>query len=103
MFRPLGDRVLIRPDPVPDQTASGLHVVDHWPAETTGEVVATAPRIHQSCPGCGAALDRSPTVRAGQTVIFAPTAGQELRVDDTRYMLLTEADLLAVFDPAERG
>lgn len=40
MLRPLGDRVLIRPDKNPEQTDSGLHLVEHYKPETSGEVIA---------------------------------------------------------------
>jgi co-chaperonin GroES (HSP10) len=43
---PLGDRVLIRPDQAPQQTESGLHLVEHWKPEQTGTVVAVGFAAH---------------------------------------------------------
>lgn len=90
-LKPLADRVLIKPDDPPSQTESGLHLIEHWRAEQTGTVAAMG------------ALTRTPDFKVGDAVIFAPTAGEELRVnlgepDETRYLLLRESDVLAVIE-----
>lgn len=43
---------------------------------------------------------REPSVKAGDTVIFPWTAGREVQIDDTgdRYLIMREADLLAVLE-----
>ena len=88
---PLPHRVLIAPDRPPDQTASGLHLVEHWQAELTGRIVAFGPQC--VCDGA----------RVGDRVIFAPTAGQELLLsrgepEETVYLLMRDVDLLAVLN-----
>lgn len=90
-YRPLADRVLIKPDETPSQTASGLHLVEHWTAEQTGVVAAIG------------ALTRAQDFQVGEHVIFPPTAGQELilnrgEADETRYLLMRESDVLAVIE-----
>jgi co-chaperonin GroES (HSP10) len=45
-MRPLADRVLIRPDVVPEETASGLIVKRAWQPEQTGTVAAVGPVTH---------------------------------------------------------
>ena len=130
-LRPLGDRVLIRPDAAPTQTQSGLHLVEHWPDEVSGTVIAVGTPRHQradeaegiarrldsalfgagsaATKACGEAAhllrvltQRDPLVSVGDRVLFSRIAGQDVQIDDTRYVLMREADLLAVLDADER-
>lgn len=98
MLKPIGDRILVKPDAVPDQTESGLHLVRDWKPENCGEVVAVAERTDTNCPDCGGRIFVVPSVKAGDTVLFSWTSGQEVRVDGERYLLMREADLLAVLE-----
>ena len=137
---PLGDRVLIRPDAVKAQTDSGLHLVEHWPDEVSGVVVAVGrpkhPRKDEAfavadalldvsleaqgggmapVPGLGGDDDvvlsaaqllreltgREPVVAIGDRVLFSRAAGQDVSIDETRYVLMREADLLAVLEAHE--
>lgn len=91
---PLPHKVLIAPDRVPSQTASGLHLVEHWQAEQTGRVIAF---------GLDCACDAA---KVGDRVIFAPTAGQEVLLnrgepDESVYLLLRDEDLLAVLEESD--
>ena len=86
IMRPLGDRVLIRPTPSPTQTASGLALVRREP-ETSGVVIAI-----------GRMLRRSESVMVGDTVVFSAYVGQEVTIDDTRYLLLRATDVAAVLE-----
>jgi co-chaperonin GroES (HSP10) len=126
---PLGDRVLIRPDTPKAQTDSGLHLVEHWPDEVSGVVVAVGRPKHprkdeafelaemldcDDCPSsggrclyCDAAqllrelTGREPAVAIGDRVLFSRAAGQDVSIDETRYVLMREADLLAVLEAHE--
>lgn len=121
-LKPLAGKVLIAPDPVTTETESGLVVVEHWPMEVSGTVIAVGTSPHprredafaladQLSPcddddcahaPCGAArllralTGRVPDVQPGDRVLFGLSAGREVRINDTRYFLLAEADLLAV-------
>jgi len=130
---PLGDRVLIQPDAVATTTASGLALVEHWPDEVSGRVVAVGrakhPRKdeafaaadalesaceyggpegtrHSACDRCEAAqllrdlTGREPAVAVGERVVFSRAAGQDVQINDTRYFLMRETDLLAVIEEA---
>ena len=123
---PLGDRVLIRPDAVKDQTDSGLHLVEHWPDEVSGIVVAVGRPTHPRKADAfemASHLDswtaanglqvfakaaqllrdltgREPSVSVGDRVLFSRIAGQDIQIDDTRYVVMREADLLAVLEGA---
>lgn len=94
MLKPLGDRVLIKPDPRPTQTESGLHLVESWQPDNMGEIVAVGPG--RACEECGCGLTLS--VKVGDFVQFSPLSGQDITVDGERYVLMREADLLTVYE-----
>lgn len=101
MLNPLGDRILVRPEANPTETASGLHLVEHRKPEMMGEVVKVAERIAGECPECGHTLYRTPQVEVGDSIVFSWTAGQEIYVDDERFFLMRESDVLAVLEGVE--
>jgi chaperonin GroES len=88
-LKPLGNRVLIKPEGPPTQTESGLVLVEHWKPEQMGVVVSLGPAVTGIC-------------QVGNTVLFSWSAGQELfdHDDDQRYLLLREDDLIAVLEEA---
>jgi co-chaperonin GroES (HSP10) len=127
MLHVIGSRVLIRPLENPTQTDSGLHLVEHRKPECMGEVVSVGEAVHplkdvaedlatrlerDTPPWDDANLHadaatllrdltrKEPSVTAGDVVVFSWAAGQELLVNDTRYLLLPEADILAVLEDA---
>ena len=85
-MKPLGDRVLVRPDPIPTQTASGLQLVEDWPQENTGIVVSLGPNVHD--------------LTVGDHVLFPPNAGQVMTVDDERLFVMRERDVMAILGSA---
>lgn len=98
MLKPLTDRVLIEPYAAPDETDSGLALVRAYAPENSGTVVAVPERIGTDCPECGARVFVSPAVKVGDFVAFGYDAGQEIRVDGTRYLLVREQDISAIFE-----
>lgn len=98
MIQPLGDRILIKPESNPDTTESGLHLVEHRKPETMGEVVQLPERVGHHCPECGHTLYRKPIVNVGDTVLFSWQSGQELFINEERFLLMREDDLLAVLE-----
>lgn len=88
-LRPLGHRVVIRPEAAATRTASGLHVVEHWKPEQRGTVVEVAA---SKCPKCGIAEPLKP----GDDVIFSWQSGQEVFINNERVFLMNAADILAI-------
>ena len=129
MLRPIGNRVLVKPEANDDTTDSGLILVEHRKPETMGTVVAVGPCSHPlkaeaerlacmienrflSFDGDDTSylLDaasmlrdvtrKEPLVKAGDLVLFPWTAGREVTLnDDERYLMMTEDDILAVLEP----
>jgi chaperonin GroES len=101
MLQPLTNNILIRPEKAPEQTESGLHLVEHWAPENMGEIIAIATQAATRCPSCDCPVAQPMSVKVGDTVIFPLEAGQELRLDGERLLLMKETDLLAVVEPHE--
>lgn len=90
-FKPLGDRVVIKPIEREEVTSSGLVLPDtarEKPQE--GEVVAV---------GAGRVADDGKRiemeVQAGDTVVYSKYAGTEYKEDGVDYLILRESDILA--------
>ena len=90
-FKPLGDRVVIKPIEREEVTSSGLVLPDtarEKPQE--GEVVAV---------GAGRVADDGKRIEmevtAGDTVVYSKYAGTEYKEDGVDYLILRESDILA--------
>jgi chaperonin GroES len=91
-FRPLSDKVLVKPSEAESQTSGGIFIPDsakQKPQE--GEVIAVGP---------GRVLDdgsRSTlTVSVGDKVIYSKYGGTELKLEGQEYMILDEDQIYAV-------
>ncbi len=93
-LRPLADRLVVEPTEQEDITASGIYVPDtakEKPQE--GKVVAAGPG-RKDDEGERIAMD----VAEGDSVLYAKYAGTEVKLDDTKYLILKESDILAILD-----
>lgn len=93
-FRPVGDRVVVKPAAKEEVTKSGIVIPDtakEKPQE--GTVIAV---------GSGRLLDngdRAPIdVREGDRVLFAKYGGTEFKMDGEEYLVLKETDILAIIE-----
>ena len=90
-FKPLGDRVLVKPISAEETTKSGLVLPDtakEKPQE--GEVVAVGPgRVTDD----GKHMPME--VKAGERVLYAKFTGTELKENGEDYLLLSEREILA--------
>jgi chaperonin GroES len=93
MLKPLGDRILVKPTPAAPLTSeSGIEIVGGY---TPPAVMGTVEALGDThCPHCKTL--RPPHVSLGDVVIFAPSAGEDVEVDGQSFIMLREADLLAV-------
>ena len=82
--KPLGTRILIKPQEAEQKTASGLII----------------PNSAQEKPKQGAVVAISSSdeieVKIGDNVIFGKFAGTEIIVDGSEYLIMEQADVLAV-------
>ena len=87
MIRPLADRVLIEPQEAQAQTASGLYIPDTAKEKPQqGKVLATGP----------GKKDEPMEVKVGDEVLFGKYSGTEVTVDDKKYLIVKQSDILAI-------
>ena len=92
-LRPLADRVVVKPLEREEVTKSGIVLPDtvtEKPQEGTVEAVGNGRYNEQT--GKRVELD----VKVGDRVMYAKYAGNEVKIDDTDYLILSEKDILAV-------
>lgn len=87
MIKPLADRVVIEPKEAVTKTAGGLYIPDtakEKPQE--GKIVAV---------GKGK-KDEPMEVKVGDQVLYGKYAGTEVTVDDKKYLIARQSDILAI-------
>lgn len=101
MLTPLRDRILVKPEEADTTTASGLVLVRDYTPENVGTVIAVPVSCAHNCPDCGTTVLAPPSVAVGDTVLFGYDAGQEITMDEARYFLIRDTDLIAVLTHEE--
>ena len=95
--RPMGDRILIRPESREETTKSGLVLPDtakEKPME--GEVLAVGPGARDDS-GKLAPLD----VKAGDRILFGKWSGTEVKIDGEDLLIMKESDVMGIIQPSE--
>ena len=89
--RPLGDRVLVKPIDEPEKKKGSIIIPDTAKEKPQqGEVIAVGKgRLLDS--GERAALE----VKKGDKVLFRKYSGTEIDIDNDKYLILGESDILA--------
>ncbi len=91
-LKPLADRIVVEPIEQEEMTSSGIYVPETAKEKPQEAVVVAV--------GPGRLLDngdRAPMeVKKGDRVIFAKYAGTEIKLEDTRYLIMGEKDILAI-------
>jgi chaperonin GroES len=87
MIRPLADRVLIEPKEAETQTAAGLYIPDTAKEKPQqGVVIAAGP----------GKKDEPMEVKVGDQVLYGKYAGTEVTVEDKKYLIVKQSDILAI-------
>jgi len=91
-IRPLGDRVLVKPIDEPEKKKGGIIIPDTAKEKPQqGEVIAVGKgRILES--GERVALE----VKKGDKVLFRKYSGTEINIEEEKYLILGESDILAM-------
>ena len=91
-LKPLGDRVVVKPVEKEERTKSGIVLPDtakEKPQEGIVEAVGT-----------GRILDNGTKIpmelKVGDKILYAKYAGNEFKVDETEYLIISEKDVLAI-------
>lgn len=93
-IRPLADRVVLKPVEREERTKSGIVLPDTAKEKPQEGIVEEV--------GSGRVLDNGTTVplelKKGDRVLYAKYAGNEFKIDDVEYLIVSEKDVLAVLD-----
>lgn len=85
--KPLSDRVIVLPNPAEEKTAGGLIIPDTAKEKPlAGKVVAAGPGTKEV----------TMEVKVGDEVLYGKYAGQELRIEGQDYLIMKQADILAI-------
>ncbi len=89
---PLADRVVVLPLEDEEQMRGGLYIPDTAKEKPqSGKIVAVGPgKLSEE----GVRIE--PDVKVGQTVLYGKYSGTEVTVEGEDYLILREADILAV-------
>lgn len=90
-IQPIFDRVLLQPIEIENETKSGI-VLPAVAQEKSQKAKVIAV-------GDGTTFDNKDVgmrVKVGDTVIFSKYAGNEVEIDSTKYVILRQADILAI-------
>ena len=87
MIRPLADRVLVEPQEAQTKTVSGIYITDSAQEKPQqGTVIAV---------GSGK-KDEPMEVKEGDVVLYGKYAGTEVTVNDKKYLIVKQSDILAI-------
>ena len=93
-FKPLHDRVVVKPLELDTETAGGIIIPDttkEKPME--GKVVAV---------GAGARDEQGKVqpldVKAGDSILFGKWSGTEVKIDSHDYLIMKESDIMGIID-----
>ena len=87
MIKPLAVRVLIEPQEAQTKTAAGIYIPDTAKEKPQqGKVIAAGP----------GKKDEPMEVKAGDVVLYGKYAGTEVTVEDKKYLIVKQSDILAI-------
>jgi chaperonin GroES len=91
-LKPLGDRLIVEPIEQEEMTTSGIVLPETAKEKPMqGKVIAIGPGARQE-DGSRIAMD----VSTGDTVLYAKYAGTEVKIENKKYLILKETDVLAI-------
>jgi chaperonin GroES len=93
-LKPLGSRVVIEPIEQEDITAGGIVLPETAKEKPQRGRILSAGEGDRDDHGKRIALD----VKIGDTVLFAKSAGTEIKIDGKKLLILKESDILAIVE-----
>ena len=92
-LKPVADRVIVKYFETEDKTASGIVLPDSSREKTQqAEVIAVGPG------GVVDGKEITMQVKAGDKVIYSKYSGTEVEVEDEKYVIVKQSDILAVVE-----
>jgi len=91
-LKPLGDRLIVEPIEQEEMTTSGIVLPETAKEKPMqGKVLAIGPGVRKE-DGSRIAMD----VSTGDTVLYAKYGGTEVKLENKKYLILKETDVLAI-------
>jgi chaperonin GroES len=88
-LKPMGDRIVVEPMAAETKTASGIYIPDTAQEKPQkGKVVAV---------GTGT-KDEEMKLKVGDVVLYGKYAGTEVTVDNEKYLIMRQSDVLAIIE-----
>lgn len=88
-IKPLADRVLVRPAATEEKTVGGIIIPDSAKEKPLrGEIIAVG----------NGTKDEAMVLKTGDTVLYGKYAGTELELDNEKYLIMRQSDVLAVIE-----
>ena len=93
-LRPLADRLVVEPTEREDMTASGIYVPETAKEKPQEGKVVAAGQGRKDEDGKLIAME----VKVGDRVLYAKYGGTEVKLEDRKYLILKESDILAILE-----
>ena len=91
LAKPMGDYVLVKEIGGEETTSGGIIITEHTKTHSKGEVISVGTGLFTQTG------DKIPmTTEVGDTVLFHPGGGKEIKLEDTTYKLIRESEMFMV-------
>jgi chaperonin GroES len=91
-YKPLGDRLLVKPNESEEKTKSGIVLPDSAKEKPQEGLVISTGEGARDDKGARIAMD----VKTGDTVLYSKYAGTEVKIDGKEHLIIRENDVLAI-------
>ncbi len=93
-YRPLGDRILVKPSPGEEKTKSGIVLPDSAKEKPQqGKVVAVGGGVKDE-KGNKIPME----IKVGDEVLYSKYSGTEVKIDGEEHLIIKESDVLAIVE-----
>lgn len=90
-IKPLGDRVVVKPEVAEERTSSGIYIPDTAKEKPQrGTVLAVGPGKVEN----GTKVEMS--VKEGDVVLYGKYSGTEITIDSDEVLIMRESDILGI-------
>jgi len=91
-YKPLGDRLLVKPKESEEKTKSGIVLPDSAKEKPQEGLVISVGEGGRDDKGIRIPMD----VKVGDTVLYSKYAGTEVKIDSVEHLIIRENDVLAI-------
>ena len=91
-YKPLGDRLLVKPKESEEKTKSGIVLPDSAKEKPQEGLVISTGEGGRDDKGIRIPMD----VKVGDTVLYSKYAGTEVKIDSIEHLIIRENDVLAI-------